>query len=73
MQANSFYFTYSMMDPMRQLRWVTTLFWLPRRIILTASGGAFRDWPVEKLKDVTVAQAITHPNWSMGKKITIDR
>ncbi|GBF99000.1 1-deoxy-D-xylulose 5-phosphate reductoisomerase [Raphidocelis subcapitata] len=43
-----------------------------RRIILTASGGAFRDWPVEKLADVTVAQAITHPNWSMGKKITID-
>lgn len=43
-----------------------------RRIILTASGGAFRDWPVEKLKEVTVQQAITHPNWSMGKKITID-
>jgi hypothetical protein len=44
----------------------------PPRIILTASGGAFRDWPVEKLSDVTVDQAITHPNWSMGKKITID-
>nr|QBP34360.1 plastid 1-deoxy-D-xylulose 5-phosphate reductoisomerase [Ulva prolifera] len=43
-----------------------------RRIVLTASGGAFRDWPVEKLKDVTVADAITHPNWSMGKKITVD-
>lgn len=43
-----------------------------RRIILTASGGAFRDWPVEKLGEVTVEQAITHPNWSMGKKITID-
>ncbi|KAF8060091.1 hypothetical protein HT031_005030 [Scenedesmus sp. PABB004] len=43
-----------------------------RRIILTASGGAFRDWPVEALADVTVEQAITHPNWSMGKKITID-
>eukprot|EP00775_Hariotina_reticulata_P009654 gene9654-9814_t len=41
-------------------------------IILTASGGAFRDWPVEKLSEVTVEQAITHPNWSMGKKITID-
>jgi 1-deoxy-D-xylulose-5-phosphate reductoisomerase len=39
---------------------------------LTASGGAFRDWPVEKLSEVTVEQAITHPNWSMGKKITID-
>lgn len=43
-----------------------------RKIILTASGGAFRDWPVEKLKEVTVADAITHPNWSMGKKITVD-
>ncbi|KAG2433846.1 hypothetical protein HXX76_008202, partial [Chlamydomonas incerta] len=43
-----------------------------RRIILTASGGAFRDWPVEKLKEVTVAQATSHPNWSMGKKITVD-
>ncbi|MEA5466703.1 1-deoxy-D-xylulose-5-phosphate reductoisomerase [Leptothoe sp. PORK10 BA2] len=43
-----------------------------RRIILTASGGAFRDWPVEKLKDVSVADAITHPNWSMGRKITVD-
>jgi 1-deoxy-D-xylulose-5-phosphate reductoisomerase len=43
-----------------------------RRIILTASGGAFRDWPVEKLAEVTVADAITHPNWSMGRKITVD-
>jgi 1-deoxy-D-xylulose-5-phosphate reductoisomerase len=43
-----------------------------RRIILTASGGAFRDMPVEKLKEVTVEQATSHPNWSMGKKITID-
>ena len=43
-----------------------------RRIILTASGGAFREWPVEKLKTVTVADAIKHPNWSMGKKITVD-
>mmetsp|Transcript_7769 Transcript_7769/g.19275 ORF Transcript_7769/g.19275 Transcript_7769/m.19275 type:complete len:453 (-) Transcript_7769:278-1636(-) len=43
-----------------------------RRVILTASGGAFRDWPVEKLKEVTVAQATSHPNWSMGKKITVD-
>ncbi|PNW76144.1 hypothetical protein CHLRE_12g546050v5 [Chlamydomonas reinhardtii] len=43
-----------------------------RRIILTASGGAFRDWPVEKLREVTVAQATSHPNWSMGKKITVD-
>ncbi|MGB3532721.1 MAG: 1-deoxy-D-xylulose-5-phosphate reductoisomerase [Microcoleaceae cyanobacterium] len=43
-----------------------------RRIILTASGGAFRDWPVEKLAEVKVADAITHPNWSMGRKITVD-
>lgn len=43
-----------------------------RRIILTASGGAFREWPVDKLKTVTVADAIKHPNWSMGKKITVD-
>ena len=43
-----------------------------RRIILTASGGAFRDWPVERLKSVTVADAVKHPNWSMGRKITVD-
>uniref|UniRef100_A0A0D6R021 1-deoxy-D-xylulose-5-phosphate reductoisomerase n=1 Tax=Araucaria cunninghamii TaxID=56994 RepID=A0A0D6R021_ARACU len=43
-----------------------------RTIILTASGGAFRDWPVEKLKEVKVADALKHPNWNMGKKITVD-
>lgn len=43
-----------------------------RRILLTASGGAFRDWPVEKLPEVTIADALKHPNWSMGQKITID-
>ena len=43
-----------------------------RRIILTASGGAFRDWPVEQLKYVTVQDALKHPNWSMGQKITVD-
>ncbi|MEH2123910.1 1-deoxy-D-xylulose-5-phosphate reductoisomerase [Nostoc sp.] len=43
-----------------------------RKILLTASGGAFRDWDVEKLADVTVADALKHPNWSMGRKITID-
>lgn len=43
-----------------------------RRILLTASGGAFRDWPVEKLPQVTVADALKHPNWSMGRKITVD-
>lgn len=43
-----------------------------RRIILTASGGAFRDWPVEKMKTIKVADALKHPNWSMGRKITVD-
>ena len=43
-----------------------------RRILLTASGGAFRDWPVEKLVEVKVADALKHPNWSMGRKITVD-
>jgi len=42
------------------------------RIVLTASGGAFRDWPVERLTHVTVADALKHPNWSMGRKITVD-
>ena len=43
-----------------------------RRILLTASGGSFRDLPVEQLANVTVADALKHPNWSMGQKITID-
>jgi 1-deoxy-D-xylulose-5-phosphate reductoisomerase len=43
-----------------------------RRIVLTASGGAFRDWPVEKLPRVSVEDALKHPNWSMGRKITVD-
>ena len=43
-----------------------------RKIILTASGGAFRDWDVEKLASVKVADALKHPNWSMGRKITVD-
>ncbi len=43
-----------------------------RRILLTASGGAFRDLPVEQLAQVTVADALKHPNWTMGRKITID-
>jgi 1-deoxy-D-xylulose-5-phosphate reductoisomerase len=43
-----------------------------RRIILTASGGAFRDLPAEKLASVTISDALKHPNWSMGQKITID-
>ncbi|AFY49976.1 1-deoxy-D-xylulose 5-phosphate reductoisomerase [Nostoc sp. PCC 7524] len=43
-----------------------------RRILLTASGGAFRDWDVARLAEVTVADALKHPNWSMGRKITVD-
>ncbi|CAN8076654.1 unnamed protein product [Agarophyton chilense] len=43
-----------------------------RRIILTASGGAFRDWNAADLHKVTLADALKHPNWSMGAKITID-
>lgn len=42
------------------------------RIIITASGGAFRDLPLDQLADVTVAQASNHPNWDMGQRITID-
>ncbi len=42
------------------------------RIWLTASGGPFRDWPREKLSTVTPQQALNHPNWSMGPKITVD-
>ncbi len=43
-----------------------------RRVILTASGGAFRDYPADKLDEVTPEQALDHPTWKMGKKITID-
>jgi 1-deoxy-D-xylulose-5-phosphate reductoisomerase len=42
------------------------------RIIITASGGALRDWPLERLAQATVAEALAHPNWSMGARITID-
>jgi 1-deoxy-D-xylulose-5-phosphate reductoisomerase len=42
------------------------------RIILTASGGALRDWPLERLAGATVTEALAHPNWSMGARITID-
>ena len=43
-----------------------------RRIVITASGGPFRDWPRERMRDVTPEQAIAHPNWSMGAKISVD-
>ncbi len=43
-----------------------------RRILLTASGGPFIDWPADKLGEVTPAQACAHPNWVMGQKISVD-
>ncbi len=43
-----------------------------RRLVLTGSGGPFRTWPREQLAEVTKAQALQHPNWDMGPKITID-
>lgn len=43
-----------------------------RRIMLTASGGPFRDMPLESLASVTPAQAVKHPNWVMGRKISVD-
>lgn len=42
------------------------------RIMLTASGGALRDWPLEALARATVKEALAHPNWAMGQRITID-
>ena len=43
-----------------------------RKIILTASGGPFRDYELDKLEEVTPEQAVAHPNWSMGQKISVD-
>ncbi|SIN90816.1 1-deoxy-D-xylulose-5-phosphate reductoisomerase [Vannielia litorea] len=42
------------------------------RVVITASGGAFRDWPLEEIARATPEQAATHPNWDMGQRITID-
>ena len=42
------------------------------RVIITASGGAFRDWPIGNLANATLAEASSHPNWEMGQRITID-
>lgn len=42
------------------------------KLIITASGGPFRSWSYEQMKEITVNQALDHPNWSMGAKITID-
>ena len=41
-------------------------------MLVTASGGSFRDYPLDKLKNVSIKEALNHPNWSMGSKITID-
>lgn len=43
-----------------------------KRVILTASGGPFRDLPLEEMSKVTPAQALNHPNWEMGPKVSID-
>ena len=43
-----------------------------KKILLTASGGPFRGWSLEQLESVTLAQALKHPKWTMGQKITID-
>ena len=43
-----------------------------RRLILTASGGPFRTWAPEKIERAGIEQALRHPNWSMGRKITVD-
>ena len=44
----------------------------PQKLYITASGGAFRDWDSKDIKNATFADALKHPNWSMGDKITID-
>ena len=43
-----------------------------RRLVITASGGPFRTWPGEKLQGATIADALNHPTWRMGRKITVD-
>ncbi|MBO1225271.1 MAG: 1-deoxy-D-xylulose-5-phosphate reductoisomerase [Candidatus Scalindua sediminis] len=43
-----------------------------KKVIITASGGPFRDYPKEKLSEVTLEEALNHPTWQMGQKITID-
>jgi len=43
-----------------------------RRIVITASGGPFRDWSIDRMRSVTPEQAVAHPNWSMGAKISVD-
>ena len=43
-----------------------------KKLYITASGGALRDWPIEKIENAKIEDVLNHPNWSMGKKITID-
>lgn len=43
-----------------------------RRLVITASGGPFREWPAERVRAATVQDALNHPTWSMGRKITVD-
>jgi 1-deoxy-D-xylulose-5-phosphate reductoisomerase len=43
-----------------------------RRVILTASGGPFRDWPPSRLNEVTPEMALQHPTWNMGRRVTVD-
>ena len=43
-----------------------------RKMTITASGGAFRDWPIAQLEKAMLSDALKHPNWSMGRKTTID-
>ncbi|NBW67053.1 1-deoxy-D-xylulose-5-phosphate reductoisomerase, partial [bacterium] len=43
-----------------------------RRLIITASGGPFRTWPTQRIAEATLADALNHPTWSMGRKITVD-
>lgn len=42
------------------------------RVIITASGGPFRDWPADRIARATLAQAVAHPNWTMGQRISVD-
>ena len=42
------------------------------RVIITASGGPFRNWPVDRMARATLEEALNHPNWKMGQRITID-
>jgi 1-deoxy-D-xylulose-5-phosphate reductoisomerase len=43
-----------------------------KRLVLTASGGPFREWAAERVREATLADALNHPTWSMGRKITVD-